>query len=77
VNRPLPRAFGLIGGVAAAASQPRFGHWWRTFGSRAFGRPRVGVWAKAGNGVTEAGIEARSRKARHRQATGGGPGREE
>ncbi len=42
-SRAVPRPRGLVGGVAAAASQPRFGHPSRTFGPRAFGRRRLSV----------------------------------
>jgi hypothetical protein len=57
------------GGSAATASQPRFGHRWRTFGPRAFGRRRLGVWANAGvTWASQPVIGTRSRKARHGSA---------
>jgi hypothetical protein len=54
----VPGARGLVGGVAVAASQPRVGHWWRTFGSRASGRRRLGEWANARKGAVQASNEA-------------------
>ena len=46
--------------IADAASQPRFGHWCATFGARAFGRRRVGVWAKAVTGAGHVQVAATS-----------------
>jgi hypothetical protein len=53
---------GLVGLVGLVGF--RFGHPSRTFGARAFGRRRLGVWAKAGSGAKQAEIVARSRKPR-------------
>jgi hypothetical protein len=75
-GRAVPGTGGLVGGVAAVASEPRVGHCCATFGPRWIARRRLGVSAKAA--VTRpwhAGIETRSRKAR-RGRSRGGPGRE-
>jgi hypothetical protein len=40
--------------LADAERQPRFGHRCATFGARAFGRRRVGEWAKAVTGGGQA-----------------------
>ena len=59
------------GGSATPASRRRwtFGHCWRTFGPRAFGRRRLGVWANAGViWASQPVIGTRSRKARHGSA---------
>jgi hypothetical protein len=52
--------------AAAAESQPRFSHRCATFGARAFGRRRVGVWAKAVTGGDQSGSVAKTQKARRR-----------
>jgi hypothetical protein len=68
--RAVPGAGRLVGGVAAAASQRRFGLSWRTFGRRAFGRRRLGVWAKALTVAVQGGTGGHNEEARHRQDRG-------
>ena len=72
--RTLPRAFGLVWGVAAAASPARLSHGCATFGPRSLRWRRVDVSANTGvtwQDAQELGPEAGKPAA----AVPGGPGR--